>query len=147
MAPCRFERVERLLRTRAVCGARWPSFNHCSRRLKPTSRVYVSSDSFYTNLLAAAKNILEQPPARPSCCPRPLLPPPWPRLSPFCNPPAGRPSPTPHPRICRSKSSTMTSTNPDQTARFPHILAHLQELSHYVWNYEIEPFHSVCFPR
>lgn len=39
----------------------------------------------------------------------------------------------------------MTSTDPEQTARFLHIVAHLQELAHYVWNYDIEPFHSVCF--
>jgi hypothetical protein len=42
-----------------------------------------------------------------------------------------------------------TNAETERTARFSHIFARLQDLHNYVWDPEVEPFHSVssskCF--
>jgi hypothetical protein len=38
-----------------------------------------------------------------------------------------------------------TDAETGRTARFSHIFARLLELQNYVWDPEIEPFHSVSF--
>lgn len=42
---------------------------------------------------------------------------------------------------------TAPEDDPGRSARFAQILSRLLELPHYVWDTEIEPFHSVSTPK